>query len=96
MKWLNNLIYKAYNSVERENCKSEVVSSDNDLSNDGMNITLHPAIGGTVVKIRNTTNDEYYGNNTKGNSGPNLYLITEEEDFTESLAGIITTEKMKQ
>lgn len=68
---------------------SAIRNSSIDDYNHGQNFTIYPAIGGKVVQI------QYYNPQTDRNI-TNLYIITDDEDFGEQLAMIVTRNNLSR
>lgn len=69
--------------------REELVSPMNEVSMDGFNFKIFPAIGGMVVEV---VNHRKYNATTeyKEPSSAKLYVINEKDDFTDRISKIIT------
>lgn len=68
---------------------SAIRNSSIDDYNHGQNFTIYPAIGGKVVQI-------HYYNPQTDRTSTNLYIITDDEDFGEQLAMIVTRNNLSR
>jgi hypothetical protein len=87
LKWLSQ--------TEDEGRVYSVVSNDiiasapNRPSKDGLNFVLYPAVGGHILECR------HYDRRTDSNNNT-LYMIHDDEDFSQQVAKSIMLEMMKQ
>lgn len=99
MKWFNNWFRKkceeAWNESRNEKdsinmtTPKHLVSRGHELSNRGMNFTLHSGVGGYAVEIRS------YNKKTDIHDVV-LHIISSDKDLGQSLTQIMTYELLKQ
>lgn len=66
----------------------ELVVASREINQQGMNFTLHKAVGGHILESRT------YNNKTDRHEGT-LYMIHDDEDFAKQVAQAIMLEQMK-
>jgi hypothetical protein len=95
MKWLKRIVRNWANDDSCEELKppapgyrSQLVSSSDVESDDGLNITVRQAIGGRVVTFR------HYDRKTDRNNN-RIYVIPDDLDFERELGKMITLESMR-
>lgn len=87
-----NTSQNSFSSTFSSNMKiqgSAIRNSSIDDYNHGQNFTIYPAIGGKVVQI-------HYYNPQTDRTSTNLYIITDDEDFGEQLAMIVTRNNLSR
>ena len=94
MGWFSKILYKA---VEQEQQKQQGgnikmaelgVPEERNKFGKEMQISIYKATGGHIVKFPRW-------DHTRDEDQSSVYIITEEEDFTECLSKLITAERMK-
>lgn len=92
MKWLKKLVIKWVNEDRWEKSADQPVlvsSGSNQLSrHDGMSFNVYSANGGHIVQFNMYDRKRDQNDNT-------LHIIRAEDDFAESLAKIVTLEKLR-
>lgn len=95
MKWFNKWFAKKCKQAWEESRETDSIPSvklsrgnDIDYPDAGLNIQVKSAIGGKIVIFK------HYDQRTDRHSYT-TYIINSEENFTESLGKIITTESLK-
>jgi hypothetical protein len=92
MKWLKRLIVKWVRDdwEEARLSRAEIVSASprDHLRNEGLNFTLHRAVGGYIFESKKYNEKTDRHENT-------LYMIHEDEDFAKQVAQAIMLEQMK-
>lgn len=98
MKWFNNWFRKKCEEALNETHKErnvitkepkQLVGRGHELSNRGMNFTLHSGVGGYAVEIRS------YNKKTDIHDVV-LHIISSDKDLGQSLTQIMTYELLKQ
>jgi hypothetical protein len=88
MNWLRRIIRNWLQQEEPIMLKETVVSSRDHLRNEGLNFTLHRAVGGHIFESRKYNEKTDRHENT-------LYMIHEDQDFAKQVAQAIMLEQMK-
>ena len=88
MNWLRRIIRNWLEQEEPVMLRETVVSARDHLRNEGLNFTLHRAVGGHIFESRK------YNEKTDGHENT-LYMIHEDEDFAKQVAQAIMLEQMK-
>jgi hypothetical protein len=88
MNWIRRIIRNWLQQEEPIMLKETVVSSRDHLRNEGLNFTLHRAVGGHIFESRKYNEKTDRHENT-------LYMIHEDQDFAKQVAQAIMLEQMK-
>jgi hypothetical protein len=88
MNWLRRIIRNWLEQEEPVMLRETVVSSRDHLRNEGLNFTLHRAVGGHIFESRKYNEKTDRHENT-------LYMIHEDQDFAKQVAQAIMLEQMK-
>lgn len=88
MNWLRRAVRNWLNQEESIQLRETVVSSRDHLRNEGLNFTLHRAVGGHIFESRKYNEKTDRHENT-------LYMIHEDQDFAKQVAQAIMLEQMK-
>ena len=88
MNWLRRVIRNWLQQEEPIQLRETVVSSRDHLRNEGLNFTLHRAVGGHIFESRKYNEKTDRHENT-------LYMIHEDQDFAKQVAQAIMLEQMK-
>lgn len=89
LKWVNEDRFSDYGNEVKASRGSSAVQSLTSLSrNDGMSFTVYSANGGHIVEF------SMYNRKTDRTEN-NLHIIRAEDEFADSLAKIVTLEKLR-
>jgi hypothetical protein len=94
MKWFWRYLFNKLDRVgsnfepKTSSNHSRLISTTDDYPDGGLNIQVKSAIGGKIVIFRHYDQRTDRTNHT-------TYIINSDEDFSESLGKIITTESLK-
>ena len=89
MNWLRQAVRNWLSQEEPMMTQREtIVASRDHLRNEGLNFTLHRAVGGHIFESRKYNEKTDRHENT-------LYMIHEDEDFAKQVAQAIMLEQMK-